>query len=163
MRLNCCQIAFQTPASKTAPTVIVFKLFCLGLRLAGGALVQLVVQRERKRKRKREKRLLQDSHYHGECMIMIGNPPGSQVGPLVAAEEGGGGRGGGGRESRERTGVRSKSTLESTAPKARSRSRAGTAMNGVPNISPRVSGKSPSSASSSLSSSDFLLLQDSHQ
>jgi len=47
--------------------------------------------------------------------------------------------------------VRSKLTLESAAPKARSRSRAGVAMNGAMRISPRVSGKSPSLASSSFS------------
>ena len=46
-------------------------------------------------------------------------------------------------ESRE---VRSKSMLESTAPKARSRSRTGVIMNGAPRISPRCQGNSPSLA-----------------
>ena len=62
-------------------------------------------------------------------------------------------RGEGWGESEERRAVLSKSTLESTAPKARSRSRAGVAMNEALRISPRVSSKSPSSASSSLSRS----------
>jgi len=65
-------------------------------------------------------------------------------------KRGGGGEGG---ESGEKVGGRSKSTVESTAPKVSLRSRAGEAMNEAPRISPRVSAKSPSSELFSLSSS----------
>jgi len=50
---------------------------------------------------------------------------------------------GGGGESGETSGVRSKSTVESTTPIASSRSRAGEAMDETPKVSPRVSAKSP--------------------
>ena len=79
-------------------------------------------------------------------MIIIEKNPGSQMGSPAAAEEEGEartvGRGGSGEEGEcER--------VESTAPKARSRSREGVAMNEATRISPRVSPKLPSSASSS--------------
>jgi len=48
--------------------------------------------------------------------------------------------------------VQARSALESTAPKARSRSRENVTLNEAPRISPRVSLKLPSLASSSLSS-----------
>ena len=58
-------------------------------------------------------------------MIMIVKTPGSQVGSPAAAEGGGQARGGGKGEGGERSGVQAGSTLESTVPKARSRSREG--------------------------------------
>ena len=56
-------------------------------------------------------------------MIMIVKTPGSQMVSPAAAEEGGEEMGGGRWESGERSGVQARSTLTSTAPKARSRSR----------------------------------------
>ena len=53
-------------------------------------------------------------------MIMIVKTPGSQMGSPAAAEEGGEEVGGGRWESRERSEVQARSTLTSTAPKARS-------------------------------------------
>ena len=56
-------------------------------------------------------------------MIMIVKTLGSQMGSSAAAEGGGGARGGGSGESGERSGVQARLTLESMAPKAKSRSR----------------------------------------
>ena len=58
-------------------------------------------------------------------MIMILKTPGSQMGSPAAAEEGGEAMGGGMGESEERSEVQARSTLTSTAPKAKSRSREG--------------------------------------
>jgi len=69
-------------------------------------------------------------------MIMIVKTPGSQMGSPAAAEGGGEARGGGRGESEERSGVRWRSTLELTAPKRRSRSREGVALNEAPRASP---------------------------
>ena len=55
-------------------------------------------------------------------MIMIVKTPGCQMGSPVAAEEGGEEVGGGRGGSGERSEVQARSTLSSTAPKARSRS-----------------------------------------
>ena len=55
-------------------------------------------------------------------MIMMVKTPGSQVGSPASAEEGGEEVGGGRWESGERCEVQARSTLTSTAPKARSRS-----------------------------------------
>ena len=55
-------------------------------------------------------------------MIMIVKTPGSQMGSPAAAEEGGEEVGGGRCESGERSEVQARSTLTSTAPKARLRS-----------------------------------------
>ena len=55
-------------------------------------------------------------------MIMIVKTPGSQMGSPAAAEEGGEEVGGGRWESGERSEVQARSTLTSTAPKARTRS-----------------------------------------
>ena len=55
-------------------------------------------------------------------MIMIVKTPGSQMGSPAAAEEGGEEMGGEKCESGERSEVQARSTLTSTAPKARSRS-----------------------------------------
>jgi len=57
---------------------------------------------------------------------MIVKTPGSQKGSPAAAEEGAEARGGRRGERGERRCVQARSTLESTAPKARSRSREGT-------------------------------------
>jgi len=72
-------------------------------------------------------------------MIMIVKTPGSQKDSPVAAEEGAEGRAGGRGEGGERRRVQARSTLESTTPKARSRSREGVSLNEEPRISPRVS------------------------
>ena len=55
-------------------------------------------------------------------MIMIVKTPGSQMGSPAAVGEGGEEEGGGRWESGERSEVQARSTLTSTAPKARSRS-----------------------------------------
>ena len=73
------------------------------------------------------------------------------MGSQGAAEGEGEARGGGRGESGERSGVQARPTLESTAPKAGSRSREVVTLDEAPRISPRVSPKLPSSASSSLS------------
>ena len=85
-------------------------------------------------------------------MIMIVKTPGSQMGSQAAAEEGGEEVGGGRWESGERSEVQARSTLTSTAPKARSRSGEVATLDEVPRISLRVSSKLPSSTSSLLSS-----------
>jgi len=72
-------------------------------------------------------------------MIIILKTPGSQMGSPAAAEGGGEARGGGRRESEERSGVQTGSTLESTVPKARSRSREGATLDKAPRISLRAS------------------------
>jgi len=74
-----------------------------------------------------EESLLQNSH---QKIIMIVKISGSSA----AAEEGGEVRGGRRGESGESKAERSKSTLESTVPKARSRSRTTEAMNAVPRV-----------------------------
>ena len=78
-------------------------------------------------------------------MIMIVKTPGSQMGSPAAAEEGGEEVGGGRWESGERSEVQARSTLTSTAPKARSRSGEVATLDEVPRISLRVSSKLPSS------------------
>jgi len=85
-------------------------------------------------------------------MIMIVNTPGSQMGSPAAAEEGEEEVGGGRWEIEERSEVQARSTLTSTAPKARSRSGEVATLDGVPRISLRVSSKLPSSPWSLLSS-----------
>ena len=85
-------------------------------------------------------------------MIMIVKSPGSQMGSPAAAEEGGEEMGGGRWESGERSEVQARSTLTSTAPKARSRSGEVATLDEVPRISLRVSSKLPSSTSSMMSS-----------
>ena len=55
-----------------------------------------------------------------------------------AIEGGGEARGGGSGESGERSGMQAGSTLESTVPKARSRSRKGATLDVAPRISLRV-------------------------
>jgi len=65
---------------------------------------------------------------------MIVKTPGSQIGSPAVAEGGGVVRRGGRGESRERSGVQVGSTLESTVPKARSRSREGATLNEAPRI-----------------------------
>jgi len=64
---------------------------------------------------------------------------GSQMGSPAAAEGGGEARGGGGGESGERSEVQARSSLTSTAPKARSRSREVATLDETPRISLRVS------------------------
>ena len=81
-------------------------------------------------------------------MIMIVKTPGSQMGSPLVAEEGGEEVGGGRWESGERSEVQARSTLTSTAPKARSRSGQVATLDEVPRISLRVSSKLPSSTSS---------------
>ena len=76
-------------------------------------------------------------------MIMIVKTPGSQMGSPAAAEEGGEEMGGGRWESGERSEVQARSTLTSTAPKARSRSGEVATLDEVPRISLRVSLKLP--------------------
>jgi len=66
---------------------------------------------------------------------MIVKITGSQMGFLAAAEEGGGVRREGMGESGQRRSERVKPTLESTTPKARSRSREDAAMYEAPGIS----------------------------
>jgi len=85
-------------------------------------------------------------------MIMIVKNPGSQMGSPAAAEEVGEEMGSGRWESGERSEVQARSTLTSTAPKARSRSGEIATLDEVPRISLRVSSKLPSSTSSLLSS-----------
>ena len=85
-------------------------------------------------------------------MIMIVKTPGSQMGSPAAAEERGEEVGGGRWESGERSEVQARSTLTSTAPKARSRSGEVATLDEVPRILLRVSSKLPSSPSSLLSS-----------
>jgi len=74
---------------------------------------------------------------------------GSQKGSPAAAKEGGDGRGREGEEGGQRRWVRARSTLERTAPKARSRSREVVDMNEAPRIFWRLSSKSPSRPSMS--------------
>ena len=74
-------------------------------------------------------------------MIMIVKTPGSQMGSPTVAEEGGEEVGGGRWE---------RSTLTSTAPKARPRSGEVATLDEVPRISLRLSSKLPSSPSSLL-------------
>jgi len=69
---------------------------------------------------------------------MIVKPPGSQMGFPAAAEEGGEAMGGGRWEGGERSEVQARSTLTSTAPKARSRSREVATLDEAPRISLRV-------------------------
>jgi len=83
---------------------------------------------------------------------MIVKTPGSQMGSPAAAEEGGEEVGGGRWESGESSEVQARSTLTSTAPKARSRSGEVATLDEVPRISLRVSSKLPSSPLSLLSS-----------
>ena len=80
---------------------------------------------------------------------MIVKTPGSQMGSPAVAEGGGEARGGGRGESGERSGVQAGSTLESTVPKARSRSREVETLDEAPRILLRASSKLQSSASSS--------------
>jgi len=80
---------------------------------------------------------------------MIVNTPGSQMGSPAVAQGRGEARWGGRGESGERIGVQVGSTLGSTEPKVRSRSREGATLDEVPRSSLRVS-KLPSLASSSL-------------
>jgi len=68
-------------------------------------------------------------------MIMIVKTPGSQMGSPAAAGEGGEEMGGGRWESGERSEVHARSTLTSTAPKARSRSTEVATLDEVPRIS----------------------------
>jgi len=84
-------------------------------------------------------------------MIMIVKTPVSQMGSRAAAGGGEAMRGGRG-ESAERSEVQARSTLTSTAPKVRSRSREVVTRDETPRISLRVSSKLPTLASSSLSS-----------
>ena len=84
-------------------------------------------------------------------MIMILKTPGSQMGSPAAAEEGGEEAGGGKCESGERSEVQARSTVTSTVPKARSRSREVVTLDEEPRISLRASSKLPSSPSSSMS------------
>jgi len=72
-------------------------------------------------------------------MIIIVKTPGSQMGFPTAAEEGGEEMGGGRWESGERSEVQARSTLTSTAPTARSRSREVATLDEMPRISLRVS------------------------
>jgi len=72
-------------------------------------------------------------------MIMIVKTPGSQMGSPKAAEEGGEVMGGGRGESGGRSEVQARSTLTSTAPKARSRSGEVATLDEVPRILLRVS------------------------
>ena len=72
-------------------------------------------------------------------MIMIVKTLGSQMGSPAAAEGGGEARGGGRGGSGERSGVQAGSTLESTVPEARSRSKEGATLDEAPRISLRVS------------------------
>ena len=65
-------------------------------------------------------------------MIMIVKTPGSQMGSPAAAEEGGEEVGGGLWESGERSEVQARSTLTSTAPKARPRSGEVATLDAVP-------------------------------
>jgi len=77
-------------------------------------------------------------------MIMIVKTPGSQMGSPAAAEGGGEAMGGGRGESGEKSEVHARSTLTSTAPKAKSRSRGVGTLDEAPRISQRVSSKIPS-------------------
>jgi len=70
---------------------------------------------------------------------MIVKTPGSQMGSPVVAEEGGEEVGGGRWESGERSKVQARSTLSSTAPKAKSRSGEVATLDEMPRISLRVS------------------------
>jgi len=79
-------------------------------------------------------------------MIIIVNSEGSWISDgllsssrIRRSQSGGKARGGESGASHERRSLQSKSTLESTAPNARSRSREGTAMNEAPGMSRRVS------------------------
>ena len=72
-------------------------------------------------------------------MIMIVKTPGSQMGSPAPAEEGGEEMGGGRWESGEKSKVQARSTLTSTAPKARSRSGEVATLDEMPRISLRVS------------------------
>jgi len=83
-------------------------------------------------------------------MIMIVKTPGSPKGSPVVAEEGAEGQGGGRGEGGKRRRAQARSTLESTAPKARSRSSEGVSLNEARRILPRMSSKLPSLASLSL-------------
>ena len=85
-------------------------------------------------------------------MIMIVKTPGSQIGSPAEAEGGGEVMGEGRGESGERSKAHARSTLTSTAPKVRSRSRGVSTLDEVPRTSLRVSSKLPSSPSSLLSS-----------
>jgi len=84
-------------------------------------------------------------------MIMIVNTPGSQMGSPATAEEGGETMGGGRGESGQRSEVQARSSLTSTAPKARSRSRELATLDEAPRISLRAASKLPTLASSCLS------------
>ena len=68
---------------------------------------------------------------------MIVKTPKSQKGSTVPAEERAEGRGGGRGEGGKRRRVQARSTLESTAPKVRSRSREGVSLNEALMISPK--------------------------
>jgi len=83
-------------------------------------------------------------------MIMIVKTPGSQIGSPAEAEGGGEVMGEGRGESGERSKAHARSTLTSTAPKVRSRSRGVGTLDEAPGISQKASSKIPSSASSSL-------------
>jgi len=74
-------------------------------------------------------------------MIMIVKTPGSQMGSPAVAEGGGEAMEGGRGESGERSEVQARSTLTSTAPEARSRSREVATLDGAPRISQRASSK----------------------
>jgi len=84
-------------------------------------------------------------------MIMIVKTPGSQMGSSAAAEGGGEAMGGGRGEGGEKIEVQARSSLTSTAPKVRSRSREVATLDEAPRILLRGSSKLPSSVSSSLS------------
>ena len=84
-------------------------------------------------------------------MIMIVKTPGSQIGSPAEAEGGGEVMGEGRGESGERSKAHARSTLTSTAPKVRSRSRGVGTLDEAPRISQSASSKIPSSASSLLS------------
>jgi len=71
-------------------------------------------------------------------MNMIVKTPGSQMGSPAAAEEGGEEVGCGRWERGERSEVQARSTLTSTAPKARSRSGEVATLDEVPKISLRI-------------------------
>jgi len=85
-------------------------------------------------------------------MIMIVKNPGSQMGSTTGAEEGGEVMGGGSGESGESSEVYERSSVTSTAPKARSRSRRVATLDEALRISLRMSSKLPTLALSLLSS-----------
>ena len=86
-------------------------------------------------------------------MIMIVKTAGSQMGSPAAAEEGGEAMGGRRVESGERSEVQARSTLTSTAPKARSRSREVVTLDEAPRLSPSTTAAFARTFASSLTPS----------